>query len=259
MTDPEVTFGGRDVAILAAWMIAGYLIGSIPFGWIIGKMRGVDIREHGSKNIGATNCGRVCGWPYGVAAFVLDVSKGFFPVLAAVAGLHEMMALPQGFRCIHEMHGSAFAQVLFYDTVPIYRWLVTVLFALMPLLGHVFPVWLKFKGGKAVATALGVVLALPMLRWPALAAFALWCIVTAATRYVSVGSTAAAIALLAIYLCVEHAAALTDYLPVTVFVVLIVAMVIARHRSNYARLLKGTEHKLWGGKKAGEEPPPAEK
>jgi acyl phosphate:glycerol-3-phosphate acyltransferase len=229
MIAAEATFTGDNIAIIAAWMVAGYLVGSVPFGWIIGKMRGVDIREHGSKNIGATNCGRVCGWPYGVAAFLLDAAKGFFPALAAVCWLP--------------------AQVDFADDHG--RWLATVLVAAQPIVGHLFPVWLKFKGGKAVATALGVVLALPMLTVPALAAFGVWIVVTAISRYVSVGSTAAALALMAFYLYADRADAWGNHLAVTVFVFHIVGLVLVRHRSNYVRLMKGTEHKVWGGKKDG--------
>jgi glycerol-3-phosphate acyltransferase PlsY len=128
------------------------------------------------------------------------------------------------------------------------RLLVLVLVGMAAILGHTFPVWLKFKGGKAVATALGAVLAMPMLFWPGLAAFGVWVVVTAATRYVSVGSTAAALAVVGIYLGIEGTRAWGDDLPATVFVLLIVVLVIVRHRTNYGRLLKGTENKLWGGK-----------
>jgi glycerol-3-phosphate acyltransferase PlsY len=216
--------------LVAAWMVAAYLLGSIPFGWLIGKARGVDIREHGSRNIGATNCGRVCGKPWGVLAFVLDVAKGFGPTLAAVAWLPTVADF-----------GSERS-----------RWLATVLIAAAPILGHLFPVWLKFKGGKAVATALGVVLALPMLTVWALAAFGVWIVVTGLSRYVSVGSTVAALALAGLYLGFERAGAWSDYLPVTVFILLVVALVIVRHRSNYLRLIRGTENKVWGGKKRAE-------
>ena len=222
-------------AIIAGWVLVGYLAGSIPFGWLIGKMRGVDIREHGSKNIGATNCGRVCGWPWGVLAFTLDVVKGFAPVYVAAL-------LMPGFMRDADSRGL---------------WLALVGIAFSPILGHLFPVWLGFKGGKAVATSLGVLLGLPILWWAGLAALGVWIVVTGLTRYVSVGSTAAALALLGIYLCVERAKAWDAYLPITVFVFLVVVLVIVRHRSNYARLVKGTENPLWGGKKtaAGEEKP----
>jgi glycerol-3-phosphate acyltransferase PlsY len=221
------------VLVILAMLVGAYLLGSIPFGWLLGKARGVDIREHGSRNIGATNCWRVCGWPYGLAAFVLDVAKGFLPVYAAVLYKPGVMApledLPGGLRTF---------------------WLLLVLVAAAAIAGHVFPVWLGFKGGKAVATSLGVLLALPMLGWLALGAFGVWIVVVLITRYVSVASSVAAIAFAAGYLWLERGEAWNTYLPVTVFVVLLVAIVLVRHRSNYARLMKGTENKLWGGKKS---------
>jgi len=224
-----------DVMIVAACMVGAYLLGSIPFGWLLGKARGVDIREHGSRNIGATNCWRVCGWPYGLAAFVLDVAKGFAPVAAAVAWLEAAFQSQQ----VDMDCGGA-----------MYLWLAVVLVASAAIAGHVFPVWLGFKGGKAVATSLGVLLALPMLRWLALAAFGVWIVAVLITRYVSVASSVAAVAFAAGYLWLERGEACSAYLPVTVFVVLLVAIVLVRHRSNYARLMKGTESKLWGGKKS---------
>ncbi len=216
------------VGAIAALVACGYLCGSIPFGWLIGKMRGTDIRKHGSRNIGATNCGRVCGWPWGVLAFLLDVAKGFGPVTVAVT----------------------LAPGLVRDSPPQTVWLLNVVAALGPILGHTFPVWLKFKGGKAVATSLGVLLALPPLWWIALSALGVWIVVVAATGYVSVGSTAAALAFGGIYGGYYGAEALATYLPVTVFVALIIVLVIVRHRSNYARLLKGTENRVWGKKRS---------
>jgi glycerol-3-phosphate acyltransferase PlsY len=221
--------------MVAAWFAGGYLVGSVPFGWLIGRAQGVDIREHGSRNIGATNCGRVCGAPWGVLAFVLDVAKGFLPVFLAATKLAPMQA---------EAHGPRVANLL----------LVAVAVAL--ILGHVFPVWLKFRGGKAVATSLGVLAALPMLQWMALAAFGVWVMIVLLTRYVSVASSVAAVVFVWGYLVFESAKAWGDYLPVTVFVIVLVATVLVRHRSNYARLLRGEENRLWGAKekKAGEDP-----
>ena len=220
--------------MVAAWFAGGYLAGSVPFGWLIGRMRGVDIREHGSRNIGATNCGRVCGAPWGVLAFVLDVAKGFLPVFLAATYWAPMLA---------EAHGPRAANLL----------LVAV--AVAPILGHVFPVWLRFRGGKAVATSLGVLLALPMLQGMALAAFGVWVVVVLVTRYVSVASSVAAVVFVCGYLVFESAKAWGDYLPVTVFVIVLVAMVLVRHRSNYARLLRGEENRLWDarGEKIGED------
>lgn len=222
------------VAIVAAWIVGGYLVGAIPFGWLIGKMRGVDIRQLGSRNIGATNCGRVCGWPCGVAAFVLDVAKGFFPVFTAV------YFLPGVTGGLFDLGGSGVK----------WHWLLVIAAAAAPILGHLLPVYLGFKGGKAVATSLGVVLGLPMLRWVGLAALVVWCLVVLASGYVSVASTVAALAFAAAYLGLEWGRAATDYAAVTVFALFIVVLVVVRHRSNYVRLLKGTENGvLWRKKK----------
>jgi len=215
--------------IVAALLAGAYLCGSIPFGWLVGKMRGTDIREHGSKNIGATNCGRVCGRPWGILAFVLDVAKGFGPVTAAVVLLPGVVGEEAWPRAV---------------------WLSVVVVAVGPILGHTFPVWLKFRGGKAVATSLGVLLALPPLWWIALVALGVWILATAATAYVSVGSTAAALALGGIYGGYYRGEALGDYLPVTVFVAAIVVLVLVRHKSNYIRLWKGTENRVGGHKRA---------
>jgi len=206
----------------AIGFIAAYLCGSIPFGWLIGKARGVDIRLFGSKNIGATNCGRVCGTPWGVLAFVLDVAKGFLPVLAAVT-------------IVPRLYGGS---------SPHGVWLACVIVAFGPIVGHVFPVWLKFKGGKAVATSLGVVFAFPMVRWVGLAAFGLWIIVFLLTRYVSLASTVGALGLLAGYLVFERDQTWGDHLPVTIFLLALVSLVLLRHRSNYLRLIEGTENRF---------------
>lgn len=223
--------------VIAGVLVGGYCAGSVPFGWLIGRARGVDLRQHGSKNIGATNCGRVCGAPWGVLAFVLDAAKGFVPVYVMATYL-----LP----------------TLFAENPP-GLWLAVAATALGPILGHVFPVWLRFKGGKAVATSLGVVLALPMVRWWGIAAFGLWVIVFLATRYVSVASTAAAVGLLAAYLGFEHARAWDAYLPITVFVLALVALVLARHAGNYRRLAAGTENRFGGKPPAPADMPPIDR
>jgi len=216
------------VGMVAVWFAGGYLVGSVPFGWLIGRMRGVDIREHGSRNIGATNCGRVCGAPWGVLAFGLDVAKGFLPVFLVATYWIPLQA---------QAHGPRAANLL----------LVAV--ALAPILGHVFPVWLKFHGGKAVATSLGIVLALPTI-WPiALVAFGVWILAVLISGYVSVGSTVAALVFLGGYLVFRRETAWGDALPVTLFVVALVTVVVARHRSNYARLVRGEENRIWGRRK----------
>jgi glycerol-3-phosphate acyltransferase PlsY len=223
-----------EALVVLANAAGGYLLGSVPFGWVIGKARGIDIREHGSRNIGATNCWRVCGWPFGLAAFILDVAKGFVPVFVAVRWLVPRIRPALG----EEGTDAAFC------------WLIVTLVALGPLLGHIWPVWLRFKGGKAVATALGVMLGLPMLQLEAAGAFLLWGLVFVATGYVSVASTAAAVAFVSAYLCLAGARAWSEFLAVTALVLLVVALVLVRHRSNYVRLWKGTENRfLWGKKR----------
>ena len=208
--------------LFPVFLVATYLVGSIPFGLLIGLARGVDIRRHGSRNIGATNCGRVCGAPWGVLAFLLDVAKGFAPVFLA----------------------AAFLRTQAHDARTTHLLLVAV--AVAPILGHVFPVYLKFRGGKAVATSLGVVLALPGL-WPiALLALGVWILAVLISGYVSVGSTVAALVFLGGYLVTCRDAAWGDYLPVTFFVLALVTVVIVRHRTNYARLLRGKENRIWG-------------
>ncbi|MCX5660056.1 MAG: glycerol-3-phosphate 1-O-acyltransferase PlsY [Planctomycetota bacterium] len=217
-----------------AWLLcvaAGYLSGSIPFGLLIGKARGVDVRKAGSGNIGATNVGRVLGRKWGGFCFALDVLKGLLPVL--IAGL---------------VLGYAGRRDL--DPADAWRWLAV---AIAAVLGHVFPVWLGFKGGKGVATALGVLLGFwPVLTLPGLAALVTWVAVVAVTRYVSLGSVLAAIALPA-YVAVGAWLAQTPVARVVPFLVvtgLMAALVIARHRANIARLLAGTENKL-GSRPAG--------
>lgn len=222
MTANAIVVGGGG-------FLVGYLCGSVPFGWLIGRLRGFDIREHGSRNIGATNCGRVCGWPWGILAFVLDVAKGFGPTALGVLATPDLRyTLESGW----------------------YVWALRLIVALGPIVGHTFPVWLRLKGGKAVATSLGVLLALPPLWWIALVALGVWIVVTAATAYVSVGSTVAALAFGGIYGACYGAEALGEYLPVTVFVAGIVVLVIVRHKSNYVRLAKGEENRVWGKKRA---------
>ncbi|MGB2936725.1 MAG: glycerol-3-phosphate 1-O-acyltransferase PlsY [Phycisphaerae bacterium] len=215
--------------IVVAWFVGAYLLGSVPFGWLIGKAKGVDLRRHGSRNIGATNCGRVCGAPWGVAAFVLDVAKGFLPVLMGVS-------------VVFALQGRHEPKILVWTRI--------MVIAVGPIVGHTFPVWLKFRGGKAVATSLGVVLALPTL-WPlALAAFGLWVLAVLITGYVSVGSSVAALGFGVGYFCFAGEAVWAERLPVTVFVLLLMTVVLVKHRSNYGRLFRGEENRIWGPRKS---------
>ncbi|HLG30189.1 MAG TPA: glycerol-3-phosphate 1-O-acyltransferase PlsY [Candidatus Brocadiales bacterium] len=190
--------------------IISYLIGSIPFGYIIARLKGIDVRQHGSGNIGATNVGRVLGKGYGVAVYILDLAKGFVPVY--------------------------FASKLFDHPFPM------VICGLAAILGHVFPIYLRFKGGKAVATSCGVFLWLAPLAL--LIAGATWIIITLCFRYVSLASIVGALALIIAIIILGHDPFGSGrYL--TIFAALIALLVILRHKSNIKRLLSGSEPKAW--------------
>jgi len=198
--------------------LVAYLYGSVPFGFLAAKLiKGVDIRTTGSGNIGATNAARVLGLKFFPVIFLLDVSKGFLPVLAAV-----LLASKGRF-----------------DPPPL-----AVGTGLGAILGHVFPLYLGFKGGKAVATSTGVFLALAP--WAVLVAAAVWGLVFAVWRYVSLASMSAAVALAASLWFVQ-AEPLGAGLYVTVFAALGGLFVVYLHRANVGRLLKGTEHRIGRG------------
>jgi acyl-phosphate glycerol 3-phosphate acyltransferase len=195
--------------------LAGYLVGSIPFGYLVARARGVDIFKHGSGNIGATNVGRVLGRPFGVLVFVLDFAKGALPVAAAVT----------------------IAAV--WPTRPWWRdgWL-EVLTGLAAFLGHLFPLYLGLHGGKGVATGTGVVAV--MLPGPALAAFATWILAVLAWRFVSVASILAVTALVTVQL----AGTRDPLAPRSLFCILASALVLLKHRGNIVRLAQGRENQI---------------
>ncbi len=189
----------------------GYLLGSIPFGYLLVRATGGgDIRFIGSGNIGATNVARASGWPVGVATLLLDAAKGFLAVWLTA----------------HFTGGNI--RFMMYA-------------GLAAILGHVFPVWLKFEGGKGVATGLGVFLA---LCWPALVvAVALFLLVALFWRYVSLASISAAAALpLLVYLLYAPGHAPPTAVSVATLVAAVV--VIVKHRDNIERLLAGTEPRI---------------
>ncbi len=215
-------------------VVGAYLGGSISFAYLIGKIHGVDLRTVGSKNVGATNCGRTLGRKWGTLCFVLDVAKGFLPVL--VAGW--LMGL-LGVRAMTETAAWAWIAV-----------------AAAAILGHVFPVWLKFRGGKGVATGLGVLLGFyPMLFWPGLVSVVTWLVVVKTTRYVGLASVLAA-GLLPVYFwgwtwwTSGHAAGVIDsgLWPMLLVVSVLAMLVVGRHAGNMRRLLAGTEAKVGRGK-----------
>ena len=199
-------------------LVAGYLLGSIPFGLLAARLKGIDIRRHGSGNIGATNVWRVCGWRCGLPVFALDVLKGVASVAAARWLAMQFAADP--------------------------AW-TGIAAAMACILGHSFPVWLRFKGGKGVATSLGVFLGLMPLA--SLCALALWLIVFKAGGYVSLASIVAAIALpltAIIAQCAGWGHGWSSGWPGAGFAAFAGALVIVRHRANIARLRAGTENRF---------------
>ncbi|WP_200761280.1 glycerol-3-phosphate 1-O-acyltransferase PlsY [Poriferisphaera corsica] len=215
------------------WLIGGYLCGSVPFGLLIGRLKGVDVREHGSKNIGATNTGRVLGKKWGILCFLLDVLKGCVPVLgygiwSGLSGGEDLSVLAQ---------------------------LMWLGIAVVAVCGHMFPVWLRFKGGKGVATGLGVLLGFwPILTVAGLIAAITWLVVVNMTAYVSLASVLAAGLLPAVSIGLTFAFG-GSWQNAMVFGLLTGALagaVIIKHRSNITRLKAGEENKVgWGlkGKK----------
>jgi glycerol-3-phosphate acyltransferase PlsY len=195
------------VIYFAAALVA-YLLGSIPFGFIAGLIAGVDVREHGSGNIGATNTLRVLGKKYGYAVFVADTLKGSLAVRIA-------LWLAQ------------------FD--PSTSYFIGILAALFVVLGHSFPVWLRFRGGKGVAAAAGACLGL--LPVATFIAVIVWLAIFFLFRFVSLASIVAAIALPISAWLLGNVAD-----PILLgFSGLIAALIIFRHRSNIVRLLQGSE------------------
>lgn len=212
-----------ETGLWAAWMAGAYLAGSIPFGLLMGFSRGIDIRRHGSGNVGATNAGRILGRRWGAACFALDALKGLTPVLA-YSLLSGAAAEGTAWGAMRPLGVAAAA-----------------------ILGHVFPLWLGFRGGKGVATGLGVLLGLwPVLTLPAILVSVVWFAVVKATGYISAASIAAAAALpvLALASALVHGLGpgeIAVYVGVTA---MLAGVVVLRHRSNIARLRTGTEPKV---------------
>jgi len=196
-----------------------YIAGATPFGWMAGKLRGLDLREHGSGNIGATNAVRVLGRRVGLPVFALDVLKGLLPVLGAA----WWSAWHPGFA----------GHPLAAQSAP-------VLAGLGAVLGHTFTFWLGFKGGKGVATSAGVMLGLAP--WALLAACLCWTLSMKTCRYVSLSSIVAGWTL-PVAVAVQGWFTGGFNRPILALAVLIAVLVTVRHRANLARLAAGTEPK----------------
>ncbi len=209
-------------------IIGAYLLGSVPFGLIIARAHRKDLRSIGSGNIGATNVARALGRKWAYFCFFLDVLKGLIPMLATMLTAKSLSTYSQS------------EQLLF-----IWLWLAVGIAA---ILGHIFPLYLKFKGGKGVATSLGVALGL----WPyyticAMIAFGVWVVVVLIWRYVSLASIVASITFPATLLLAVFLKPGWDFIklwPLLAAATAIPLMVIIRHRENIKRLLAGTESKV---------------
>lgn len=203
-----------------------YVLGSVSFALFLGKLlRGVDIRDHGSGNVGASNAGRVLGRPIGVTVLVLDVAKGFVP-----AFLFARLVASSGSQA-----DGGFVEALWMRP--------GLLFGVAAILGHSFPFYLKFKGGKAVATSAGVLLALAWVE--TLIVALVWVIVIKLTRMISVASMASALAFPLVCLGFKWSSLREgrDF-DVLLIGVLLAALVLFRHRSNVGRILAGTEPRV---------------
>ena len=190
---------------MVLWILGAYLVGSLPFGFIVGKLRGVDVRTVGSKNIGATNVYRTVGKKWGLLVFLLDFLKGFIPAIVCcmVQGKGDL-AVCVGFSCV---------------------------------IGHTLTIFMKFKGGKGVATAFGMLMAIAPLT--ALGAFAVFALAVWISHYISLGSCLAA-AQLAIGIWFFE-----DILSLQIMMTVLAAFVIFKHRSNIKRLIQGCENKIY--------------
>ena len=207
------------VAILIS-AVGGYFSGAMPFGYWAGKLKGLDIRQHGSGNIGATNAIRVLGKGIGIPVFILDALKGWLPVWLVASFLE----------------GQGVAQEIVSAGA--------VVAGLAAVLGHMFTFWLGFKGGKGVATTAGVLLGIAPVAM--LGGLIVWLLFFFTLRYVSLASMMAGVGVVATMVAVMAREGRWDWVMLG-FGVLIMVLVIVRHRANIGRILAGTEPK--GGRK----------
>lgn len=220
----------------ALLIAAAYLAGAIPFGLIVGLSRGVDPRRAGSGNIGATNVGRLLGGRYFALVFALDLLKGLLPVLAAGLVLHG------------DATGGGSLDARHYGL-----WLAVGFAAIA---GHMFSPFLGFKGGKGVATSLGVVLGVwPYFTLPGLLAAGVWAAIFLKTRIVSIASITAAAVVPVAYAAfgILRGWPITGaQWPLLAFGVFIALLIVWKHRGNIARLRSGTEHRFVRPTQAGD-------
>jgi acyl phosphate:glycerol-3-phosphate acyltransferase len=195
-------------------VIGSYLLGAIPAGYLAGRIAGIDIRKHGSGNIGATNVIRVLGKRYGYPVFAADFLKGFGAVRISIL---------VGTRMLPEWNSPE---------------IFGILAAISSVIGHSFPIWLNFNGGKGVATSAGALFGLvPVVT---LIGAAIWMLIFWLTRYVSLASISAAVAL-PLLILIKTWLSQTAGKSLFSFSLFLAVIVIWRHRSNLSRLMRGTE------------------
>ncbi len=202
-----------------AALVPAYLLGAIPFGLLIANARGVDLRNSGSKNIGATNVFRCCGAKWGILAFVLDMLKGLGGVYCAYI-----------------------AQWICPEIKPEDLLLLKVLCGTSAMLGHIFPVYIGFKGGKGVSTALGLLFGVAPVAGGL--GFAGWVVFFVVSRYVSLASCLAALIVGATVWCPHLYPRETYPLWFSILITILAALAIFKHRTNLVRLAKGTENRF---------------
>ncbi len=219
------------------WLIpSAYVAGSIPFGYLLGRAKGIDIRQHGSKNVGATNVGRVLGRRLGLICFVLDMAKGAVPVIAAGV-INNLITMP----------------ITSISPQQMWLWLAV---ACAAVLGHMHSLFLGLRGGKGVATGFGAMLAMwPLLTFPALGVMVVWYGMLRLTRYVSVASMTASLSLPLAYFVralppdatdvalSQTVARVVQTSPPLIVTTVLALLIVFKHRTNIARLRRGEEPK----------------
>lgn len=221
----------KEASVYAAAILASYLLGAIPFGWLAVKvLDGRDLRTIGSGNIGATNAARALGGGWFFPIFALDFLKGFAPVFWLAPLVVHLVPCP---------------------SCPAPTALLAAACGAAAIAGHIFPIYLQLKGGKAVATGAGAVFA---MNWIAGAAcLGLWLVVFFAVRYVSVASVVAALPVPVLHILTWRRTGMPweSPWPLTVLLAILAVVIVARHRDNLGRLTRGEEKKFYFTKGAG--------
>ena len=203
---------------LVILLLISYITGSFPTSIVMTRViKNIDIREHGSGNAGATNVFRVLGWKYAILVLAFDIFKGWLPTAVYATIIFQKLPVPD-------------------------QGLVQILFGFAAVIGHIFPIFTGFKGGKGVGSLIGVLLALYTLVFPICLLIGVAAITT--TGYVSLGSISAAIALPIIILILPRLGLISPNLSLVVFSLLVPWIIIFTHRTNISRIRNGTENRF---------------